>query len=283
MKLLLTGSTSYLGTKFVDLLGQRFDIVGVARSDAQHPVDLNDAQAVTQVWQQCQPDAVVHLAADLGRDAASSESMVGTASATMRTLVELAQPGQTPVVFTSSEAVYGGRWDTGGYCEQGPFQPRSRYGESKVACEQILRESGLPYLITRAHRYVGVSRRFHRPKQFPDALASLTADRPVHCDPVKVFTPLLINHLCQVMAHYLSTDTSTQVTVNVGVDRAVTFAQFMRDVAVALGADPDLVIPDGEESGWPANSSLAVERLAELGYPTCAYPQALITIAEQCR
>jgi dTDP-4-dehydrorhamnose reductase len=246
-------------------------------------VDLSDPAAVAQVWHQCQPDAVVHLAADLGRDAGSAESIVDNATATMRTLVELAQPRQTPFVFTSSEAIYGGRWELGQYSEEGPIQPRSPYGESKVACEQVLRDSGLPYLITRTHRYVGGSRRFHRPKQFPDALASLRAGQSIHCDPVKVFTPVLINHLCQVIAHYLTAETPAQVTVNVGVDQAVTFAQFMRDVATAIGANPELVITDGNEAGWPANSSLTVELLVQLGYPTCPYKHALEVIAAEVR
>ncbi|HSX45531.1 MAG TPA: NAD(P)-dependent oxidoreductase [Candidatus Saccharimonadia bacterium] len=276
-KIFMTGSTSYVGTKFIELYGKRFDILGVARTDLKHPVDLLDFEAVGKLFEDFKPDFVLHIAADLGRDTTTSDQIIKTNPAITKNLVDLAQINKTSFLFTSTESVYGGR-ENGGYIETDPYKPRNPYGASKVESEKIVMASGLPYLITRGYRHVGISKNFDRPKQFPDALNELTRGREIHLDSRKLFTPVLINNVCDIFVYYMEHDADKQVLINMGVDKPVTFYQFVVDVAHALGLDANLIKPDGEEAGWPMNNTLSFAKLHELGYPNVTYEQLLDTI-----
>lgn len=277
-KILLTGSTSYLGTKFIELFGDQFQILGIARSDKSNPVNLLNFKAVKDVYSRFRPDIIIHAAADVGRDSSTSENIVKTNPAATKNLVDLARADNTPFIFTSTEAVYGGKEQTGQYSETDPYKPRSPYGLSKVKSEEIIIGSGLPYLITRGHRHVGINKSFSRPKQFPDAINSLVAHEEIHLDSRKLFTPVLINHICSVFVHYIKHDADKQVLLNVGVDKIITYYDFTIDVANSLGLDTGLIKPDGEESGWPLNSTLFLGKLQSSGYPTIKYEEVLNTI-----
>lgn len=278
-KIFLTGPTSYLGTKFIELYGSKYEVLGVSRNDATNPIDLLDFETVKQAYNQFQPDYIVHLAADLGRDATTSEQITKTNPAILANLIGLAKPDHTPFIFTSTEAVYGGK-ENGGYVETDSYQPRSPYGDSKVESEKLLIGSGLPYLITRGHRYVGVSHNFHSPKQFPDTLKALKNGEEVHLDSKKIFTPMLINNGCDIIDHYIEHDNDKQVLVNIGVGKATTYYGFVMDVAKGIGLQTNLIHPDGNEAGWPANSSLDISKLEELGYPTFDYGDTIQAIKE---
>ncbi len=246
-RILLTGSTSYLGSKFIELYNGRFDILGIARSDYLHPIDLLDFTAVKNVYEDFQPDIVIHCAADVGIDPSTISTIIERNSRTTKNLVELAIGHNTPFIFTSTESVYGGKEQTGEYTEDDPYKPRNPYGESKVICEKILIASGLPCLITRAHRNVGINKSYNKTKQFPDAIKALAQNQEIHVDSHRLFKPCLINNICEVFVHYIDNDLDKKIIINLGVDKATTYYDFLMDVAKTLGLNQRLIKPDGEE------------------------------------
>jgi dTDP-4-dehydrorhamnose reductase len=270
-KVFLTGSTGYLGTKFVELYSPYFDIMGISRTDDHNPIDLLDSQSLKEAFNEFQPDFILHLAADVGRDATTSTEITTTNPAITKNLIDLALPRKVPFIFTSTEAVYGGKETSGNYVETDDYRPRSPYGTSKVISEKLLIKSGLPYLITRGHRHVGASGEFVGTKQFPDTLQTLENGKIVHLDSKKIFTPVLINNVCDIFSHYIKNDADKQILINIGVDRKLTYYDFFLDVARALNIQHDLVKADGNETGWPLDSSLLTEKLRKLNYPHVGY------------
>lgn len=156
-RIFLTVSTSFLGTKFTDLYSRQFEILGVARSDAAHAIDLLDFNSVKKLYMDFHPDVVIHAAADLGRDSNTAAKIIETNPTITRNLLTLARHNSAAFIFTSTEAVDGGKDEVGGYVEEDDYQPRSAYGQSKVLFEKAILESDLPCLITRGHRYIGIS------------------------------------------------------------------------------------------------------------------------------
>lgn len=278
MKILLTGSTSYVGTKFVDMFGTQFDILGVSQHDPDYPVDLQDFKHLQHIFSQFNPDVIMHLAADVGRDVTKSNKIEKTNPAMLQNLIDLALPLNLPILFTSTEAVYGGK-EEGNYVETDPYLPRSPYGSSKVISEQLLVGSGLPHLITRGHRHVGLSPRFHKPKWFPDTLNELSVGKAVHLDSKKIFNPVLINTVCEIYAHHVRNHLNEKTILNMGTVETMTYYDFFVDVAEAAGLDMALVNDDGEEPGWPNQGALNVEKLNRLGYPSPTYRDAVAIIA----
>lgn len=278
-RIFLTGATGYLGSKFVDLYDTQFDIFKVSRS-GKPAVDLTDPVTVERAYNEFKPDYIIHLGADLNRDYTNTDDVTKTDPAIIETLIRLAKQRTTPFIYTSTEAVYGGKPD-GGYTEADTRQPRSPYGKSKVICEDLLMHSGLPYLITRGHRYVGINKSFARPKQFPDTLRALQAGIPVQLDSKKVFSPVSINHFCEVFMYFIEHDADKQLLFNIGSDKALTYYDFIIDVTKILKLDTNLVQPNGEEAGWPANSSLNFDKLRSSDYPFVDYQQMLDTIRNE--
>lgn len=276
MKIFLTGSTSYLGSKFIEMYGSKYDILGVSMNDSLNPLDLADKEKLNKIYNGFKPDAIIHLAADIGRDETTLSTITKTNPSIVQSLIELAQADKTPFVFTSSEAVYGGKWDAGDYKEEDTKLPRNLYGESKVLSEELLVSSRLPYLITRGHRYIGISSpAFSKKKQFPDALKAVVSSEPIHLDSKKTFTPALINNICDIIDYFLTNDINNKLILNVGINKKTTFYDLIRDVTSKLDLNTELIYNDGDEAGWPKNSSLNFEKLLSSNYPTVSYEEAL--------
>lgn len=274
-KIFLTGSTSFLGSKFIELYKDTYEILGVSAHDPLHPVDVLDLEAVKKTYLEFQPDFIIHAAAlvDHNNPDLVAPNVLGT-----KNIVEVAQVHKTPIIFASSEAVYGGKEQTGEYKETDEYRPRNAYGISKVESEKVVIASGLPYLITRCHRYVGINKNHTKPKQFPDTLRALGSNWEVHLDNHRLFKPCLINNIAEVYVYYIEKDADKSIIVNLGVEKATTYHDFIMDVAKELGLDTNLIKPDGVEKNWPENSTLSVEKLKELGYPVLTYENLLATL-----
>lgn len=271
-RILLTGSTSFLGSKFIQLYKNQFDILGIAKSDKDNPIDILDLDGLKKLYARFNPDVIIHTAAGIKLDASQLKTIniKGT-----QNIINIAKIHNTPLIFTSSESVYGGKEQTGNYVETDPYKPRNTYAQTKVESEIMIKASGLNYLIIRPHRFVGVNKTYDKPKQFPDTLKALFQNQQVHLDSHRLFKPCLINHISQVFVHYIKHDCNKQVIINIGVDKATTYYDFIKDVMVALDLNQELIKPDGEETTWPENSTVSIEKMRGLGYPVLSYLQLL--------
>jgi dTDP-4-dehydrorhamnose reductase len=100
----------------------------------------------------------------------------------------------------------------------------------------------------------------------------------VHLDSYKLFKPCLINNICDVFVHYIEHDLGKQIIINLGVDKATTYYDFLIDVAKTLELKTELIKPDGEEITWSENSTLSIEKMKELHYPVLTYNHLLQTL-----
>jgi dTDP-4-dehydrorhamnose reductase len=281
-KIILTGASSFTGTKFIELYGSKYDITPISRNNATHPVDLNDQNQLKALFDAVKPDVVVHLAATIGRDAHNAD-VLSVDVATTKSLIDLAKAANIPFVYTSSEVVYDGRPD-GMYEETDEYHPRSDYGKSKVISEEYLKTSGLPYLITRGHRYIGYpSKGFDRPKQFPDALKDLLAGKDVHLDSKRQVTMILVDNICDIIDHYIEHDSDKQILINMGMKEVTTYYNLWLDIARAANIDTKLIHDDGDEPGWLMNNTLSTQKLRDLGYPQRSYEEVVDTIVRDIK
>lgn len=277
-KIILTGASSFTGTKFIELYKSAYEITPVSRNNASKPIDLNNHMQLESLFESVRPDIVVHLAATIGRDTKNADVLTVDV-ATTKSLIELAKLYNSTFVYTSSEAVYDGRPE-GMYEEADEYHPRSDYGRSKVVAEEYLRASGLSYLITRGHRYIGYpSQGFDRPKQFPDALREVMANRDIHVDSKRKVNLVLIDDICDVINHYLEHDLKKQIILNIGMEKVTTYYELWLDIVHATGIKTKLIHNDGDEPGWLMNNTLSTQKLRTLFYPQRSYEEIISTIA----
>jgi dTDP-4-dehydrorhamnose reductase len=134
MRTLLTGSKGQLARCFRDRLPENWELIATDSTS----LDITDTEAVRNMVQNFQPDAIVNAAAFTAVDKA--EAHVGTAFAVNATavhnLASAARTCQARFIHISTDYVFDGTNKTP-YKEQDYTNPQSVYGRTKVAGELL--------------------------------------------------------------------------------------------------------------------------------------------------
>lgn len=118
------------------------------------PLDISIPGWSKHIPAACKPDGIFHLAAlippQADRNPGLSERVNLKGSRELISWARLNAPA-APFMFTSSIAVYGDRRNSGEIFPQDPLRPSpgDYYARHKIAVEQCLKESGLPWNILR--------------------------------------------------------------------------------------------------------------------------------------
>ena len=195
MKLLVTGGAGFIGSAVVRLAVARgHSIVNLdaltyaaclenVASVADAPgyvfehADIRDAGALTRVFAQHEPDAVLHLAAEshVDRSIDGPGAFIDTNVTGTYTLLQAARAywegaGRSPAFrfhHVSTDEVYGSLGPEGQFTEDTPYAPNSPYSASKAASDHLVRAwgetYGLPVLLTNCSNNYG-------PYHFPEKL-----------------------------------------------------------------------------------------------------------------
>lgn len=134
MRTLLTGSKGQLARCFRDRLPENWELIATDSTS----LDITDTEAVRNMVQNFQPDAIVNAAAFTAVDKA--EAHVGTAFAVNATavhnLASAARACQARFIHISTDYVFDGTHKTP-YKEQDYTNPQSVYGRTKVSGELL--------------------------------------------------------------------------------------------------------------------------------------------------
>jgi dTDP-glucose 4,6-dehydratase len=161
-----------------------------------HRVNICDAQALRAVFEQHEPDAVFHLAAEShvdrsidGPAAFVTTNVVGTFTVLQESLRywrESSAPRRQTfrLVHVSTDEVFGSLGDTGRFTESTPYAPSSPYSASKAGSDHLARAwhrtYGLPVIVTNCSNNYG-------PFQFPEKLIPLTILKAVAGETLPVY------------------------------------------------------------------------------------------------
>jgi dTDP-glucose 4,6-dehydratase len=210
MRILVTGGAGFIGANFLNLLVPRhpehtfinvdkltyaanlgsLSAVDGAPNYAFARVDIADADAVAAAFEEHNPDAVIHFAAESHVDRSISgprafieSNIVGTFN-----LLEAARQRwpKSEGLFhhVSTDEVYGSLGDTGMFTETTRYDPSSPYSASKASSDHLVRSYhrtfGLPVKITNCSNNYG-------PYQFPEKLIPLMTLNALEGKPLPVY------------------------------------------------------------------------------------------------
>jgi len=256
--LLITGATGTLGKA----LARACEWRGLAyQLTSRQQLDLHDDDAIRRTLDRIEPWAVINAAGWVRVDEAEREDaacMAANAEGAAR-LARACRDGGAPMVSFSSDLVFDGRLGRP-YVESDAPAPLNVYGRSKARAEQEILALGGPALVVRTAAFFSP----YDPYNFASALVrALVAGDTFEAAEDLVVSPAYVPDLVDATLDLLiDGETGLRHLANRG---AVSWAEFARQLARALGLDPDLI--RGRHAGefaWPAkrpkHAPLATER-----------------------
>jgi dTDP-4-dehydrorhamnose reductase len=157
-RILLIGADGQVGWELRRTLAPVGQVIPASLAGKDGPaVDLTDASSLRRLFNETAPDAVVNAAAYTAVDKAETEPELAQAinGDALTVLGELCAAPRVPVIHYSTDFVFSGVTDHP-YREDDPAEPRSVYGQTKLAGERALLASAAPALVFRTAWVYGV-------------------------------------------------------------------------------------------------------------------------------
>lgn len=216
MKIMVTGGAGFIGSTVIKYLLnhtahrvinidkltyaatlQASDSITANSHYSFYKADICDANAISFILNQEQPDAVIHLAAEthVDRSIDSPANFIQTNILGTYTLLECCrqywrQLNTTKktnfrLLHVSTDEVYGDLKDGNSFfTETTPYAPSSPYSASKASADHLVRAwyrtYGLPIIITNCSNNYG-------PRQFPEKLIPLIIQKAIKGQPLPVY------------------------------------------------------------------------------------------------
>ncbi|MCS3855307.1 dTDP-glucose 4,6-dehydratase [Salinibacter ruber] len=213
--ILVTGGAGFIGSALVRYLireteatvitvdkltyaGTLASLDPIADSDRHHfeRVDVADAGAIGRLFEQYDPDAVMHLAAEshVDRSIDGPAAFIETNILGTYTLLEAAREhwrhlddGRRETfrfLHVSTDEVYGELGDDGYFSEETPYDPSSPYSASKASSDHLVRAwhrtYDLPVLVTNCSNNYG-------PYQYPEKLIPVIILKSINGETIPVY------------------------------------------------------------------------------------------------
>ena len=166
-KILVTGSNGLLGQKLTDLAlaDNRLTLIATSRGANRHPVkegytyidlDILDSDRLRTVVSEHRPEAIINTAAMTNVDTCEHdpEGCRKLNIDAVATLVGLCEEFDIHLIHLSTDFIFDGA--AGPYAEDAQPNPLSRYGQSKLDAENVIRASTCKWAILRTILVYGV-------------------------------------------------------------------------------------------------------------------------------
>jgi dTDP-4-dehydrorhamnose reductase len=169
MKILVTGSTGLVGSRFSELLSKSYEIEGLNR---QNGIDITDESSVIKKISSSNAKLVLHLAAKTDVDGCESDKDVDSRFLEKKdfqnkewislktawvmnvtgtkNIIKACQKNKIKIIYVSTDFVFNGEKPiTEGYLEEDSQDPINWYGQTKYEAEKAVQNSGLDWMILR--------------------------------------------------------------------------------------------------------------------------------------
>jgi dTDP-4-dehydrorhamnose reductase len=294
-RILVIGSNGLLGQKLCEIIVRGGAYHLAIASKAERPlrhvvgahylsVDITNKKDVKNAVAACAPDVIINAAAMTNVDLCETERercwKVNVEG--VENIIEAAKKDDTMVIHISTDYVFDGK--AGPYTEDDRPNPLSYYGKSKLASENALRSSGIPYLIARTMVLYG-----YAPGVKPNfalwLIENLDKGRQVSVVDDQFGNPTLVDDLAYGLIQGFEMG-RTGIYHLAGRD-IISRYEFALKLAKVFNLDPSLITPVKtaalkQPAPRPLRSGLVTLKAeVELGYRPSTVDQGLIILKTQ--
>ncbi len=152
--LITTGANGLVGSKFVQLFQDKYQIKSLELRHPTHPVDITNLNAVLSAFEQSAAESVIHLAAFTNVSAAweqqgNKDGLVYQVNVGgTQNIIKACQQYNKHLIHISTAYVFDGEKDSQ-YTESDRPHPIEWYGQTKWEAEQAVMESDIDWTILR--------------------------------------------------------------------------------------------------------------------------------------
>lgn len=294
-RILVVGSNGLLGQKVVEVFvrGTAATVTAASVEPASvrplqsvpyRELDITSRQDVKSLVAELDPEVVINCAALTNVDACEKErDLAWRINVTgVEHLVEAAKKSGALLVHLSSDYVFDGK--RGPYAEGDRPEPLSYYGKTKLASENVLRTSGIPYVIARTMVLFGYAEgiRQNFALWLIDSLSAGTAVRVVDD---QLGNPTLVDDLAYAILK--SVELTKRGVYHIAGRDIVSRYAFAVRLAEIFGLDPGLIQPIKtsqleQPAPRPLKSGLiTLKAETELGYAPSSVDEGLAVLKSQ--
>jgi dTDP-4-dehydrorhamnose reductase len=277
------GVSGLVGTRIAALLPQfAFDNLSLDTG-----VNITDPSTLSVIKEDTEHPVVLHLAAKAdvdgcekdkpqGKDGAAYQiNVVGT-----QNVVEACKAKNKKIIYISTDFVFDGKGTPeGGYTEEDTPNPLNWYSQTKFDAEEIIRSSGLPFIIMRI-AYPFQKEPFALKKDFYHAIKDRLADgQPVVGVTDHIMTPTYLDDMATALGKLIESDAEGIYHV-VGSESLSPYDAALA-IADIFGYDKNLISKTTREEFFkeraqrPFNLALNNGKIRQLGVTMKGFTEAL--------
>ncbi len=248
-KLLVTGSGGFIAGSVILQAIHDWSVYGIDHPDIPgdqknvkfYSMDLNDRQSLENLFNQIQPDAVIHTAALADIDFCQSHQVQAEKINVRITqnLTNLCIQNQTRLIFCSTDTVFDGL--QGFYDEKDEPGPINYYAETKVRAENIIKEKIANAVIARLSLVMGLPIMGSGNSFLVRTIEKLAAGEKVEFPENEIRTPIDVITVGQALVELAGNDYCGILHLS-GNDRITRF-EMARRIVQRLGYSSDMIIP----------------------------------------
>ena len=202
MKILIAGSTGFLGTKLARILSGEFDVVGLDHSQ----LDITDMAMVAEKIKELMPSAVINAAAfaDVDRCEIEKKKAYDVNVNGVKSLIAACRKYDVKLIHFSTDFVFDG--NKGNYSEEDEAYPVNYYGKTKLEAEQLIKESGISHIIARVCMLYGYNGDNSERSFARWVFENLKEGKQINVFTDYFGTPTLVDDIAIAVAELLKTD-----------------------------------------------------------------------------
>lgn len=275
-KILIIGASGLLGSKLYEKLSENYKVVGTySKNKKENLYHFDLTQKDLTIFKETKPEIVIHTAGitkvdycETNKEEAHKINVEGT-----ETIIQGCRLNNSKLVYVSTDFVFDGK--KGNYKEEDTPNPLNFYAQTKLKSEQLVKDSGLDYLIARVAVLYGTEKN----GKFVDwCITKLKNQEYVTLIADHIRTPTLVDDIADVL-HILILNNRRGTYHVAGSETLSAFSMGVR-IAETFNFEKKYLLPTTshkfkQTAQRPKDSSLNTEKLQSEGIRMSSFVEGL--------